>query len=63
MRKQLPSQQGIRQFIYTAHSQHYTWSTVVVARTIQEARRNGFRETMRVFGTHAKIHRDEIREV
>jgi len=63
MRKKLPSQQGIRQFVYTAHSKYYTWSTIVVARTIQEARRDGYYEAKRVFGNHAPIHRDEVKEV
>lgn len=63
MPKQLPSQQGIRQFVYTAYSQHYNWSTVVRAKTVQEARRAGFREASQVFGNHARIHRDNVQEM
>jgi hypothetical protein len=63
MPKKLPHQQGIRQWIYTAHSQHYNWSMVVVARTVQEARRIGYHEAQRVFGNHARVHRDNIQEM
>jgi hypothetical protein len=62
MRKQLPSEQGRRQWLYTAHSKHYSWSTIVVARTIQEARGAGYREARMVFGNHASIQRDEVKE-
>lgn len=62
IRKKLPSEQGRRRWLYTAHSKHYSWSTMVVARTIQEARRAGYRDALAVFGTHAPIHRDEVKE-
>jgi hypothetical protein len=48
--------------MYTAYSKHYSWSTMVVARTIQEARGAGYREAKMVFGNHAPIHRDEVKE-
>lgn len=62
MRKQLPSHQGRRQWLYTAYSKHYSWATIVVARTIQEARGAGYREAKTIFGNHAPIHRDEVKE-
>lgn len=63
MRKKLPSEQGLRQFVYTAYSQHYNWSTVVRARTVQEARKAGLREVSCIFGNHARVHRDEVKEM
>ena len=62
MQKRLPSQQGRRQWLYTAYSNHYSWCTVIVARTVQEARAAGYREAKMVFGNHAPIHRDQIKE-
>lgn len=62
MRKILPHQANRRQWMYTAHSKNYSWSVVVVANTIQEARMKGYREAKQVFGNHAPIHRDEVKE-
>ncbi len=62
MKKKLPHLANRRQWQYTAHSQHYSWSTIVVANTIQEARRAGYYEAKKVFGNHAPIHRDNISE-
>jgi hypothetical protein len=63
MKKQLPHLSGRRQWVYTAYSQHYNWSTIVVARTIQEARRAGYYEAKKVFGNHATLQRDNVREL
>lgn len=62
MKKKLPHLQGLRQWMYTAYGAHYQWSTMVTARTIQEARRFGYRDAKQVFGNHAHIHRDEVKE-
>lgn len=62
MKKILPHLAGRRQFIYTAKSKHYSWSTVVTARTVQEARRAGYGEALKIFGNHAPIHSDEVTE-
>jgi len=62
IKKKLPHLDGRRQWVYIAYSKHYNWSTIVTARTIQEARVAGHREAKMVFGNHAPIHRDEVKE-
>lgn len=62
MKKILPHLANRRQWVYTAYSQYYNWSTMVVANTVQEARKLGYREAKQVFGNHAPIHRDEVKE-
>ena len=63
MGKNLPHLSGIRQWIYTAYSSHYTYECVVKATTIQEARSKGSKIARQVFGGHAVLRRDEIREI
>lgn len=63
MSKKLPHLSGIRQWIYTAHTMHYQWETVVRATTIQQARALGYKEAKAIMGNHARIHKDEVREL
>jgi len=52
----------LKQYIYTAKTMHYTWSTYVKAYTLQEARVAGYREAKLIMGGHARIAHDEVRE-
>jgi hypothetical protein len=61
MPKILPHLAGMRTWVYTAHSMHYNWQTVVRASTAQQARALGLREAKQIFGNHARIVRDEVR--
>ena len=63
MRKQLPHLAGRKQWVYTAKSRNYTWSTVVIANSIKEARQLGLREARQVMGRCAIIRHDEVREL
>lgn len=60
MAKILPSQAGRKQWTYTCHTMHYTWSTVVVANSVKEARARGLREARAIMGNHARIHKDAV---
>jgi hypothetical protein len=60
MQKKLPHLNGLRQWIYTANTMHYSWQTIVKATTIQKARAIGYREAKQVMGNHARIHSDDI---
>lgn len=60
MGKTLPHLAGRKQWQYTAWSMHYQWSTIVVASSVKEARRLGFKEATAVFGGHARVHRDDV---
>jgi hypothetical protein len=60
MQKKLPHLNGLRQWIYTASTMHYSWQTIVKATTIQKARAIGYREAKQVMGNHARIHSDDI---
>jgi hypothetical protein len=60
MPKVLPSQAGRKQWTYTCHTMYYTWSTVVVANSVKDARAFGLREARAVMGNHARIHKDEV---
>ena len=60
MGKNLPHLAGRKQWQYTAWSMHYQWSTVVVANSIKEARRLGFKEARMIFGNQARVHKDEV---
>jgi len=50
-------------FIYTAHTMHYKYSTVVYATSIKLARALGHHEARRVMGGHARIHHDHVEEM
>jgi ribosomal protein L15E len=58
--KKLPHLSGMRQWIYTAKTMHYSWQTVVKATTIQQARVLGYKEALGVMGNHARIHTDDV---
>jgi len=60
MAKTLPHLSGLRQWVYTAKTMHYTWQTIVKASTIQQARALGYREAKAIMGNHARIHSDDI---
>jgi len=60
MAKTLPHLSGMRQWVYTAKTMHYTWQTIVKASTIQQARALGYREAKAIMGNHARIHSDDI---
>lgn len=48
---------------YRCYSQNYQYSTYVRAGTLREARCLGLREAKMVMGTHARIQRDEVKQV
>ena len=60
MQKKLPHLHGLRQWVYTATTMHYSWQTIVAATTIQKARLLGYREALAVMGNHARIHTDTV---
>jgi len=59
--KKLPHLSGRKQWIYTCKTAHYSWQTVVVANSIKEARRMGYRDALQVMGRCAVIRSDEVR--
>jgi hypothetical protein len=59
--KKLPHLSGIRQWVYTCRTAHYTWQTIVMAKSIKEARRMGYRDALGVMGRCAVIRSDEVR--
>ena len=59
--KRLPHLSGRKQWIYTCKTAHYSWQTVVVANSIKEARRMGYRDALAVMGRCAVIRSDEVR--
>lgn len=61
MAKNLPHLSGMRQWLYTAYTMHYSWQTIVRAPTIQQARAQGYREAKAIMGNHAVINRDDVR--
>jgi len=60
MQKKLPHLHGLRQWVYTANTMHYSWQTIVTATTMQKARALGYREALTVMGNHARIHTDTV---
>ena len=60
MGKILPHLAGMKQWVYTAKTMHYSWQTIVKAHTIQEARALGYREAKAVMGNHARISSDDV---
>lgn len=60
MGKTLPHLSGMRQWVYTAKTMHYSWQTIVKATTIQQARALGYKEALHIMGNHARIHSDDI---
>jgi hypothetical protein len=60
MGKTLPHLSGMRQWVYTAKTMHYSWQTIVKATTIQQARALGYKEAKAIMGNHARIHADDI---
>jgi hypothetical protein len=60
MQKKLPHLHGLRQWVYTANTMHYSWQTIVTATTLQKARALGYREALTVMGNHARIHTDTV---
>jgi hypothetical protein len=60
MQKKLPHLHGLRQWVYTANTMHYSWQTIVTATTMQKARALGHREARAVMGNHARIHTDTV---
>lgn len=49
-------------YVYTAYTQNYQFSTIVVAPSLKQARITGYREAKLVMGNHARIARDDVRE-
>ena len=60
MQKKLPHLNGMREWVYTANTMHYSWQTIVKATTIQKARALGYREAMAIMGKNARIHTDTV---
>jgi hypothetical protein len=60
MQKKLPHLHGLRRWVYTANTMHYSWQTIVTATTMQKARALGYREALTVMGNHARIHTDTV---
>lgn len=52
-----------KSYVYTAYSKHYKYTTVVYAANMKQAQRYGLHEAKLVMGNHAKIHRDNIKEM
>ena len=59
--KKLPHLQAMRQWVYTCSTAHYTWQTIVTAKSISEARRMGYRDALQVMGRCAVIRKDAVR--
>ncbi len=51
-----------KSYVYTAYTQNYQFSTIVVAPSLKQARMAGYREAKLVMGSHARIARDDVRE-
>jgi hypothetical protein len=51
----------MRQWVYTCRTAHYTWQTIVMAKSIKEARRMGYRDALGVMGRSAVIRSDEVK--
>ena len=59
--KKLPHLSGMRQWVYTCRAGHYTWQTIVMAKSVKEARRMGYRDALGVMGKCAVIRSDEVK--
>lgn len=59
--KKLPHLSGMRQWVYTCKTAHYSWQTIVMAKSIKEARRMGYRDALAIMGKCAVIRSDEVR--
>ena len=59
--KKLPHLSGMRQWVYTCKTAHYSWQTIVMAKSIKDARRMGYRDALAVMGRCAVIRSDEVR--
>lgn len=63
LKKKLPHLQGRRRWLYTCHTAHYQWQTIVEANTIQEARAMGYRDALLVMGNCGKIIKHTINPI
>ena len=59
--KKLPHLSGMRQWVYTCRTAHYTWQTIVTAKSVAEARRMGYRDALGVMGRCAVIRQEQVK--
>jgi len=51
----------MKQWVYTCKTAHYSWQTIVYAKSIKDARRMGYRDALGVMGKCAVIRSDDVR--